>query len=157
MVLNLFMYVCMYIHTYVCTNTYVHVHVAVRILAISPNTCMCTCVSLTWLGSKMYLFSMRMASTASLNLGYLTRGQSRPGNRSPMRPRKRGTSSNTNLGRFMSRRALISTISWGMVWHTCTCTCTVCTRYINVCTCIYVCTCSTCTCQQVSLYIRTCM
>jgi len=116
-VLDLFMCVCTSIryimYTYVCTcscanldnlSQYLHVY----------------CVSLTWLGSKMYLFSMRMASTASLNLGYLTRGQSRPGNRSPMRPRKRGTSSNTNLGRFMSRRALMSTISWGMVWHTCT-------------------------------------
>mmetsp|Transcript_30427 Transcript_30427/g.76191 ORF Transcript_30427/g.76191 Transcript_30427/m.76191 type:complete len:251 (+) Transcript_30427:6930-7682(+) len=59
---------------------------------------------MTW-----YPFSAKSASTTSLSLGYLTRGHSRPGKRSLMRPMNRGTSSKTNLGRFMSRRARMST------------------------------------------------
>ena len=83
---------------------------------------------LTCTGRTRYFLSSKTCSTASLKLGYLTRGQSNPGNRSPMRPRKRGTSSKTNLGRFMSRRALISTMSCtgserkDISIHTCMCT-----------------------------------
>ena len=59
--------------------------------------------------STLYPFSARSFSTTSLSRGYRTRGQSMPGKRSLMRPRKSGTSSKTNFGRFMSRSARMST------------------------------------------------
>ena len=62
-------------------------------------------------GSIIYPLSSRTDSTASLKFGYLTRGQSSPGNKSPISPRNRGTSSNTNFGKFISRNALIRTTS----------------------------------------------
>ena len=49
-------------------------------------------------------------------LSHLNLGQVSPGNRSPMRPRKSGTSSKTNFGRFMSLRALMRTTSCCVVW-----------------------------------------
>ena len=62
---------------------------------------------------KDYQYSMiRLNLLKFKAMTHLSRGHCRPGNRSEMRPRKRGTSSKTNFGRFISLRPRINTTSF---------------------------------------------
>ena len=114
--------------SFVCTPIFVCDRASVLMITdlpppVFPTTmvvCRVSMVSYSWITLStccegpvitLYPFSARSPSTTSFMRGYRTRGQSRPGNRSEIKPRNSGTSSKTNFGRFMSRSARIRTIS----------------------------------------------